>query len=441
MDIVAAVKQQMLGALIEALGRPGAPAPQGKPTPAAPLGLDLARGEIVSATVVRVERDGSLVIAVKGMPVQAEFSGRALPEAAKRPGVVLQLMVDSAGPRPQLAFMAFAPAAETAAPPKAVPLAAPTPAPQPTEQVAQAPISATVIAKAAALAVPRQGSAAPLYADLAAVAERPDLPAGRPVAAIVRALLGLRLDGEEAIGPEAVKAAIRQASVPVEALAQRADPPPVDARTLLTVLRTILSGGAPPALSDRADAPPPLREGLVAAQRPSPSGLAAEAEPEAVAAALVRDADRALERIKLHQYASIPEPRPSATEPTRQQLSFELPIALGPLTAMAGFRIDRERRPAATKADRPTDAWGIRFAIDADLLGHVDAHLRLVGDAVSISLWAEEPATREAFMAALPLLEAALADSALEVQDIAVLSGRAVDPKPAAAGLFLDVES
>jgi hypothetical protein len=61
MDIVAAIQQQMLGVLIEALGKAPASTGQGTNTPAgAPL--DLSAGETITARVASVKPDGSLVL-------------------------------------------------------------------------------------------------------------------------------------------------------------------------------------------------------------------------------------------------------------------------------------------------------------------------------------------------------------------------------------------
>ncbi len=170
--------------------------------------------------------------------------------------------------------------------------------------------------------------------------------------------------------------------------------------------------------------------------------LDTEAEPTAIAGTLAREADQAVERSRLHQIASLPDARPDLRpgEAVRQHLSFDLPLALGQQTAIAGFRIEREKRGGKHAQGGAIDSWGVRFAIDADGLGPVQAHLRLTGNAVSVSLWAEDTATRQQFLESLPLLEAALAESALDIGELAILAGRPVDPKPQ-AGLFLDRSS
>ncbi len=305
---------------------------------------------------------------------------------------------------------------------------------------AELPALPAVVQATAAAAAPRQASAAALFAELAPLVERADTPLPPAAVATARVLLDTRLDGDRPIAPEVLKDAIQRAAVPAEALVARGEPATPDVKTMIVALRNLL------ALADRRPAPgapepdaePPHRDGGPAAIRPALPRLGPEAEPQTVVAAIAREADQAVERTRLHQIASLPDTRPA--EQARQHLSFDLPVALGQQTAIAGFRIEREKRRGKNADNGPIDSWGVRFAIDADGLGPVQAHLRLTGNAVSVSLWAEDTATRQQFLESLPTLEAALAESALDIGELAILGGRPAEPKPQ-AGLFLDRSS
>jgi hypothetical protein len=461
MDIAALAKAQMLGLLLEAVGAGGRAAVASEHKGAAPTTapVSLTPGQVVAAVVTAppAVRPGNsapapatLELSVAGRPLQAEIAGRDLPPAARQPGAVLQLRVESAGPLPKLAFLGFEPVAGPGlAQPQTLPLKALQPTPQSpiaaepaarpilAQQTPTSPLAAS-ITRATIESAARQGSAAPLYAALAPVAEQAEPPLPAPAAALVRALVETRLDAERPITPEALATALRQAAVPAEAIAQRADPPPLDARTLLAALRDLLRAGPTPAATPHpGPGEPPRRDAPPAAFRPSAPPLAPQAEPTALAATIAQEAEHAVERLKLHHLASLPEPRSAGVEPQRQQLTFELPLAFGRDTAIAGFRIERERRRKREDERSPIDTWGIRFAIDAEGIGPVQAHLRLTGSAVSVSLWAEEPATLAAFAAGVPFLEAALAEAALEVGEVAVLAGRPAEAKRP-AGLLLD---
>ncbi len=439
MDIVAAIQQQMLGVLIEALGKPSASTGQSTNTPAgAPI--DLSAGETITARVAAVKPDGSLVLTIKGQTVQAEIKGSILPEAARQPGATIQLRVETAGQTPHLAFLAVD--AQTARPVQTpsspVPLipvqsvrianpALAAPLAPPPDPVAAAVTRATTEAAA------RQGSAAPLYADLAALASRPEAALPRPIVALAQAILASRLDGDRPVTAVDLKQAIAQTGIAHEASLARGDPAVLDAKTLLTTLRDLLRNDAPRFTTPSPDAEPPRRDGAVLAQRATTPLLAVETDPKVITTTLAREVDQAVERLKLHQIASLPEQRVS--DPARvQQLSFELPVAFGQQTAMAGFRIEREKRRAKEANGQPIDIWGVRFAIDADLLGPVHAHVRLAGQTISVTLWAEDAATHGAFVAAIPMLEAALADNALEIGELMVFPGRPAEQKRTSRG-------
>jgi Flagellar hook-length control protein FliK len=438
-DIVAAIQQQLLGVLIDALGKPSASAGQ---TTGSAAPLDLAAGETVSATVAAVKPDGSLVLNIKGQPVQAEIKGSSLPEAARQPGATIQLKVQTAGQTPRLAFVAAeVPTATPLQTTAATPLLSPAHAVRITNPV-QGPLTpppdpvAAAVTRATTEAAAKQGSAAPLYADLAALASRPEAALPRPIIALAQAILASRLDGERPVTADDLKLAIAQSGVAHEASLARGEPAVLDAKTLLTTLRDLLRSDAPRFTAPAPDAEPPRRDGAVLAQRATAPLLAAETDPKVITTTLAREADQAVERLKLHQIASLPEQR--VNDPTRvQQLSFELPVAFGQQTAMAGFRIEREKRRAKEANGQPIDIWGVRFAIDADVLGPVHAHVRLAGQTISVSLWAEDTATHSAFVAAIPMLEAALADNALEIGDLMVFPGRPAEPKRASQGQTL----
>jgi Flagellar hook-length control protein FliK len=441
MDIVAAIQQQMLGVLIDALGKPSASAGQNTNAPvAAPLGL--SAGETINATVATVKPDGGLVLNIKGQPVQAEIKGSTLPEAARQPGATIQLKVETTGQTPRLAFIAAE--APTATSVQTSATAAPFTHAQSVRitNPAQAslapppdPVTAAVN-RATTEAAAKQGSAAPLYADLAALVLRPEATLPRPIVALAQAILASRLDGDRPVTAGDLKQAIAQTGIAHEASLARGEPAVLDAKTLLTTLRDLVRNDAPRFTPPTPDTEPPRRDGAVLAQKATVPLLATETDPKVITTTLAREADQAVERLKLHQIASLPEPR--INDPARvQQLSFELPIALGHQTAMAGFRIEREKRRAKEANGQPVDIWGVRFAIDADVLGPVHAHVRLSGLTISVSLWAEDTLTHRAFVAAIPMLEAALSDNALEIGDLMVFPGRPADPKRAAQGQTL----
>jgi hypothetical protein len=440
MDPVAAIKQQMLAVLIDALGKPSTASGQATTTPGATPANSLAAGETVSATVTAAKANGDLVLTMKGQVVLAQLSGSELPPGARMVGATIQLKVETAGTPPRLSLVGAEPPRTAAFP--ASPITPNTTTPDLAVRIvgsnAQADPLASAIAQTTAEAASRQGSAAPLYANLADLTARADAPLPRPIAVLAEAILGQRIDGEKPVTADHIRQAVAQSGLLQESATARGAPPPLDAKALLSTLKELLRSDAPRFLPSGPDAEPPRFDSPVTAQKAVAASLAGEKDPALIAGTLSREADQAIERVKLHQIASLPDQRPVPGDLTRpHQLSFEIPIAFAQQTAMAGFRIEREKRRKA-ESGQPIDIWGVRFAIDADGIGPVHAHVRLAGQTVSVSLWAEDKATHGAFLASIPLLEAALADSALDIGDVAIFAGRPAEPRRAAAGRFLD---
>lgn len=440
MDPVAAIKQQMLAVLIDALGKPSTVSGQATTTPGATPANGLSAGETVTATVTAAKTNGDLVLNLKGQIVLAQVSGSELPPAARAVGAAIQLKVETAGPPPRLSLVGAEPPRTAASP--ASPITPNTSTPDLAVRIvgsnAQADPLASAIARTTAEAASRQGSAAPLYANLANLTARADAPLPRPIAVLAEAILGQRIDGEKPVTADLIRQAVAQSGLLRESAAARGAPPSLDAKALLSTLKELLRSDAPRFLPSGPDAEPPRFDSPVTAQKAVAASLAGEKDPALIAGTLSREADQAIERVKLHQIASLPDQRPVPGELARpHQLSFEIPIAFAQQTAMAGFRIEREKRRKA-ESGQPIDIWGVRFAIDADGIGPVHAHVRLAGQTISVSLWAEDKATHGAFLASVPLLEAALADSALDIGDVAIFAGRPAELRRAAAGRFLD---
>jgi hypothetical protein len=451
MDIVQALRAQLLGQFLDTVGAAAAKGGVALPE-------TLKAGQTLSATVLGEIADGKVAVRIAGQPIVADASAARLPPEARLPGATLRLTVETAGPTPRLSLAGFEPPPPAALRGPQPQLSANTPALrlvpaalQQSVQVADArPASLapptplqTALREAVTAAAAKQGSAAPLYATLAAVAARPDAPLPAPVQQIASLLLAARIDAERPVTPEA----LRQAFTAAGAAAPPSDdaaPLPLDVKTLLATLKTLLPRpvlDAPPVARTDAPPEPPRRDAGPAAQRPVPPALPANADPKNVVATVRHEAEQALERAKLQSYVAIPEQRVSATDiPRPQQMQFELPVAFGQQTAMMGVRVERERRKRREEGGS-IDVWGIRFAIETDEIGAVHAHLRLSGQVLNVSLWADEAATHRAFIDALPMLEAGLRDAALEVGELTVFSGKPQEARKPVSGHFLDVSS
>ncbi|MGL5137784.1 MAG: hypothetical protein ACRC7G_08445, partial [Beijerinckiaceae bacterium] len=325
MNIINQIKGQMLAELIAALGaatpagKQGSAPAGGPPAATLPAALtNLAAGQTVTATALPPDADGAPLVAIAGQALRADTLGLPFPPEARRPGATLTLLVVAGGDAPKLRLIGTQPpqmvgqgtptqstfaqanSARTASPVASTPKSEAPDAQVPKVQIpevqaskGQAPeaLAREVVRQLGVAAAIRQGSAAPLYADLAALEARTDqpLPALKP---LVAALLAGRLDGEQPLTPDALKTAVAQATGQTAAI----DPTRLDARALLTLLRDTARAIAPPAPPRDDQPPPPERDAAPMAARPALPVLAADAPPEMIAAELGRRAEQALDR-------------------------------------------------------------------------------------------------------------------------------------------------
>jgi len=120
-------------------------------------------------------------------------------------------------------------------------------------------------------------------------------------------------------------------------------------------------------------------------------------------------------------------------------LTLDLPIRGGPETAVLSLQIGRDESPPRD-GEPAHPAWRLRFGLDLDETGPVEAVVGLDGARVFATLWAERAETRDAFAGRLADLRATLAAQGLEVVDLKVLAGRPSDP-PVASGRYVDRRS
>jgi hypothetical protein len=252
------------------------------------------------------------------------------------------------------------------------------------------PIAPAVDAARAA-AAGRQGSLAPLFANLAQALASPDLPA--PLRVAIGQVLALQTPLSAPLTAQTILQLVAQSGLFLEAhLAQAAlaggpaltaEGPPPDLKAALLTLQAALAAQPsakalpPPA----ATVPPPHRDAALTAQPAAPATLPAGAEVPVVVQHLRAEVAQAVARQTLHQLASTPDGAAAAW-------LFELPLATPQGTAIAQFEIRRDdgRRPDGAE---PSAGWRVRFSIDIEPLGPVHVHLRAAGDSAQVTIWAE----------------------------------------------------
>lgn len=399
-----------------------------------------------------------------GLPA-AMAQATATPPAATAVRTAMQGLPEPAlpAPHPQPATPANTPQAPTASaspgltPPAAVATqvkptpGAPVPAqPAPTPEAARAvagPLLATALA--------RQDSLAPLLANLLVLARGAvamTLP--RPLQAAAETILAQAVPaGSGALKPEALQRAFAASGLFAEsraaagAIPEKAMP---DMKAALTVLRDLLAPAREaPQPAGRAAAPDtalpaavgerpaaPRRDALPVPQPLAEPTLGPGEKPATIAATLLEQAEAALDRIKLSQFASLPADRSHPEQAAQQRWHAEIPLALQSGIAMLPLQVERDASQRETQgASGPL--WKIRFALDIEPLGPMHGLVTLRGREVGVRLWAEREQAASGLRARAADLEAALEAASFVGGTIEISNGRPAATQPV-AGQFLD---
>lgn len=479
----------------------------------------LAAGKTVEAKLVSLDADGNATALVNGVKVALVLAGPEARQAALQPGAGLMLRLAAPaepGAPLQATLVGIRPAPASANAP-----AAPTqqtigttpPTPQQTQAATSASVppataqpstaalalqagraTATGTAPVAPQAVPaspravagpllgtalgRQDSLAPLFANLAGLAQGSvALTLPKPLMALVDQILAQRLPAAETrpVTAEALKAAVARSGVFLEArqAAGEAPSPQTDLKAALQSLRDLLRPaveGAPtarlplpgeasneaqpqpgrPAMrsTPEQDAaastpakarPAPPRDGLLTPQPAAEPSLNSAARPATIAQALFGQAEAALDRIALAQYASLPQETARLDQQPPARWLTEIPLALPNGTAVLPLEIERDPpQPGSATPDAPL--WRVRFALNVEPLGALQGVVTLQGRAIGVSFWAEREETSRLLRQATPDLETSLLRSRFDSAEFEVFTGHPQQAK-ASAGQFLDRRS
>jgi hypothetical protein len=151
---------------------------------------------------------------------------------------------------------------------------------------------------------------------------------------------------------------------------------------------------------------------------------------------LLAETDAALSRHTMLQIASLPDdPAAPRSADNAQRLVLDIPLVTPQGTAIVQLRIERDEKRNAK--GKKASVWQAMFSIDTEPLGPVHARVAMVGDTANVSLFAERGEAAAALRDNIPLLQAGLAEAAVEPGDILCAKGAPATPA-AAPGLFVD---
>lgn len=449
---------------------------------ASSAGPDGARAQTVTGRLTRLDADGSAELVVGGKALALAIQPQALRQAQAALGSVITLILDRADEdAPILARITpnRSDGAARTAPASASGAAAAPPRPEgaqpqlpPSDADVLSPAARAALAQAVGRAGGAQAPIGPLFASLRGLGEPAMLATlPPPLQRAVAQALSLPLDTDAFMAaakaaPEAAGGmladAVARAGVSHEArlasaMPQQAALAATDLKSALTQLLSAIAALAPktdgrptpqhPAAGQAmpADAPPapaaapPHRDAAPRGQPAlEPDRSLAQADLKELSATLARQAEGALERVRLLQAASLPEARPMADSPAPQQRwHVELPMMLPDgRTQMLPLRIEREAaRRSAARAEGAT--WRVRFALDGEPLGAVAALVTWRMRQIGVTIFAEREETRRVLRAEAAELRRGLDHAGVEGIEIDITSARPAEPA-ATPGRLLD---
>ncbi|MCW2307847.1 flagellar hook-length control protein FliK [Rhodobium gokarnense] len=398
---------------------------------------------------------GPVPQAAQGQPAPAPAGQAPLPQANATPNLTQAAQQAAAyaaragqspstGTAPQTAAAGAAPAG-AATPAASATLAGSTPLPPSADAAARAALSEMVHTAAS-----RQDSLAPLFANLSAVASHGGNTLPDPVMKAVQQLLGLRLPANAPVTGEQMRLAVQSSGIFQEAhlASGQAAAASGDMKSALMVLRNVLTTwlGADAAANVAATTKPgarpgaPRKAGTPVGQRAAAASLTSSSTGTEAMRALLSQANAALDRVRLSQFASRADDDGGPVQAARgHDWTFEIPLALGRQTPIAQFRIARDEKKGKNGKAR---VWRVQFSMDFEPMGAINGQVALCDGDVSVTVFAEREETSELLRGALGDLRGALSEGAFGVEEVQVHTGTPDFPAGApGAGTHVDTET
>lgn len=392
----------------------------------------VARLEIGDTFVARVVKQlGQNTLRLAGAGFQLDVESAELLATGSRVQVTVGRGAD--GPRYQLQQLPAEDGAAQAAPGQG--------------QTAGAALTKAQIAQAAqadfARTAAQQLGLATLFASLSAIQQAGGAGLPANVQSTIAALLGLRLPGHSGLGGEDLKKAAERSGV----FARKNGGGPAGLRAGLLLLRDTLSASRlQPRAPDAAvpDLPSLARHPRGQPKASTPYGIfqALDAgDSPGLIALLLGQTDASLARLRLSSLASLGamSEAEGARGVTPLDVTFELPLALAGETAILSMQIGRDEAEGPSPEDKHP-AWRLRFAVELDDIGAVEAVVGLDNKRLFVTLWVERAETLQHMRRDMQGLREEISGMGLQVVDFRLVHGRPSDP-PAASGQLVDTLS
>ena len=193
---------------------------------------------------------------------------------------------------------------------------------------------------------------------------------------------------------------------------------------------------------------PPLKGELAPMQVAPEAPIEHAMQPRELAGALLKELEGSLDRIRLLQFASLPD-RPAAelqqqpnAPPAPRQWQVEIPLMMQPGAASLPLMIEREGA-SQTGGGSEGAAWRMRFALETAELGHVDVAVSLRRGKIDVRFWADDANTAALITGGQTELSERLFTASLPVETIQCQHGRRAQKQTTTVrqGQFLDFRS
>jgi len=268
------------------------------------------------------------------------------------------------------------------------------------------PPSKAIYTLAAAMIAASKGGSRPSIAGL-----------DKQLAMQISAILNHAGSDQTPITPERLKQALNQSGLLLESQLAQGQTINVDLKSSLLRLLFLLKPLAPPPQPGQ-----PVDSASTQANQPgNPPGAGGSLLARLVAE-LLTQADGALARIQLNQFASLPQ-----EDSVRQVWQFELPISHSDGTENIGIQIQRE---GAEGNNDDAAAWSVKLQFNIEPAGPINAHLILVGKEISSHFLAARPSSAETIERLLPKLTEAFLLAGLEIGKLTARQGDATNAPP-----------
>ena len=356
----------------------GQPAPTITPTPTSVMN-SWQVGQIINALVVSTDARGTVTLKVNEALIQAHIQPQSNHPLPTQPGQSLQLQVASTGAQTVL-------------------------------KVINLPVKDDPIAQAFRTALPRQTELTPLLTNIALLADpavnKVSSPLPQPISQLAQQIFNNLTSTAQATTATGLQHAVSNSGMFLENRLVNTDlaspglrtPLTLDFKAGLLLLREALALATPTPPSQPQDvqqAPrntAPESPGSRNMPVPSPPGNAASlnpmgfnAAPELTTPALAMQIEGTLARLNVNQLASLSSPQ------QHPLWVIELPLRHDNHIDLIQLRIEQDASSHTPDAqERP---WSISLELQLGDLGPLYARITLLGQQVSVTLWAEENTT------------------------------------------------